>query len=465
MTGRKQIAPATETERIVREGVHGYSEGKQWVQPSDPLLLERLAWFQDQKLGLMMHWGPYAQIGVVESWALSDEDASWSRSEIEWDVDGEELKRHYFGLNRSFNPVRFEPRAWAELAADSGFKYLIFTTKHHDGFCMWDTATTDYRITGPECPFRTHRYADVCRHVFDAFREEGLAIAAYFSKADWHAPEYWKPGATGGSRRGPSYDPREDPEAWERFVAFTHAQIDELTTRYGRIDALWLDAGWVRREEGQDIRLGEAVERARRTQPWLLAVDRTVGGPYENYVTPEQTVPEVPLFVPWESCITIGDAFSYRYDERYKSTREIVRLLLEVVAKGGNLALNVAPQPDGRLPRPVVERLQELGAWLRTHGEGIYRTRVCEPYFAEECAFTRRGDTVFAYRLYRSEREPVPERVAIPYRGPVSRIELMETGERLAFDRTDRGLTVRLPLSQSGYVEPVPFAHGFRLTV
>ncbi len=455
----------TEREQHVHEGVHGYSGGKMWVRPDAPLLLERLEWFQDQKLGLMMHWGPYSQIGAVESWALSDEDAAWSRSELEWDVDGEDLKRHYFGLNRSFNPVRFEPRAWADLAAEGGFKYFIFTTKHHDGFCMWDTDTTDYRITGPDCPFRSHRYADACKHLFDAFREKGMAIAAYYSKADWHTPDYWKPGVAGGSRRGPNYDPREDPEAWERFVAFTHAQIDELTTRYGRIDALWLDAGWVRREEGQDIRLGEAVERARRSQPWLLAVDRTVGGSYENYVTPEQTVPEAPLFVPWESCITIGDAFSYRFDERYKPTRDIVALLLEVVAKGGNLALNVAPQPDGRLPRQAAERIRELGAWLAVHGEGIYRTRICEPYFADECAFTRREDRVYVYRLYRDEDERVPEHIAVPYRGPVSRVERMGTNEPLSFKIVDQGLMIYLPPSETAQGRTAPYAHGFRLFV
>lgn len=452
-----------EQNEIVHEGVHGYSGGKSWFKPDDPLLLERLEWFQDQKLGIMMHWGPYSQLGVVESWALSDEDASWSRSEIDWESDGEELKRQYFGLNRSFNPVRFEPHVWADLAVAGGFKYLIFTTKHHDGFCMWDTQTTDYRITGPDCPYRTFKYADVCSVLFDAFRARGLAIAAYFSKADWHSPFYWGPQKPGHSRRGPSFDPKAHPEIWDRFVRFTHEQIDELMTRYGRIDALWLDAGWVRREEGQDIRLDEAVKRARRTQPWLLAVDRTVGGPFENYVTPEQTVPDAPLFVPWESCITIGEAFSYRYGETCKPTREIVHLLLEIVAKGGNLALNIAPQPDGRLPKQAIERILELGKWLDTYGEGIYGTRICEPYFAENCAFTRKGDIVYCFRLYRSETEPVAESVSVRYRGAVNRVELMGTDEPLDFEAAEDGLIIKLPPSETHTGASAPFVHGFRL--
>ena len=275
-------------EPAVEQGVHNYSSEQNWVRPEDPLLLERLEWFQDQKLGLMMHWGPYSQLGLVESWALSDEDGDWSRNDIDWIDDMERFKQEYFDLNRTFNPIRFQPELWAKAAADGGFKYLTFTTKHHDGFCMWDTHTTNYRITGPDCPFHMHRYADICRVLFDAFRAEGLAISAYFSKADWHTPYYWAPGMERGSRmwRGPSYDPKQYPWLWEQFVQFTHAQIMELMTRYGRIDMLWLDAGWVNARRNQDIRLGEVVEKARQIQPWLLTADRTVGGPYENLITP-----------------------------------------------------------------------------------------------------------------------------------------------------------------------------------
>ncbi|GAF08490.1 alpha-L-fucosidase [Paenibacillus pini JCM 16418] len=349
---------------VVEQGVHNYSSEEKWVRPEEPLLLERLEWFKDQKLGLMMHWGPYSQLGIVESWALSDEDVEWSRNEIDWDIDAEELKRQYFNLNKTFNPLRFQPEVWADLAADNGFKYLNFTTKHHDGFCMWDTHTTDYRITGPDCPFHTHKYADITKQLFDAFRAKGLAISAYFSKADWHTPYYWAPEMKEGTftSRGPTYDPKEKPELWEQFVQFTHEQIMELMTDYGRIDMLWLDAGWVNDYRDQNVRLGEVVERAREIQPWLLSADRTVGGPYENLITPEQTLPEGPLHVPWESCITMGSAFSFRYEDNYKSVRELIHLLVEIVARGGNLALNVGPQPDGRISKTAISRIQGMGA-------------------------------------------------------------------------------------------------------
>ncbi|OZB90938.1 alpha-L-fucosidase [Paenibacillus sp. XY044] len=452
-----------EQESVVVEGVHNYSSEEHWVKPEDPLLLERLEWFKDQKLGLMMHWGPYSQLGLVESWALSDVDEEWSRNEIDWDIDAEELKREYFDLNKTFNPLRFQPELWADLAAENGFKYLNFTTKHHDGFCMWDTKTTDYRVTGPDCPFHTHKYADITKQLFNAFREKGLGISAYFSKADWHTPYYWAPGMKPGTTtsRGPTYDPKEYPWLWEQFVEFTHEQIMELMTNYGKIDVLWLDAGWVNDYRDQNIRLGEVVERARKIQPWLLSADRTVGGPYENLITPEQTLPESALRVPWESCITMGSAFSFRYEDDYKTVRQLIHLLVEIVAKGGNLALNVGPQPDGRISKTAISRIKGMGAWLNVHGEAIYGTRICEPYSVGQTQFTQKGDTTYAFYLYRDEHEAVPAELHLPLQQPFSRIDLVGGPDNLEFRRTDDGIAIRLPEKEREGLAPI--AHVFRI--
>lgn len=452
-------------EQVLHNGVHNYSSEREWVRPDNETTLERLEWFKDQKLGLMMHWGPYSQIGVVESWALSDEDQDWSRTGIDWEEDGEEFKRQYFGLNKTFNPIRFQPEVWADLAQEGGFKYLIFTTKHHDGFCMWDTKTTDYRITDEQTPFHTNKRADVCRHVFDAFRAKGMAIAAYFSKADWHTPYYWAPDmerSLTNTRRGPTYDPRQHPELWEKFVQFTQEQINELLTEYGRIDVLWLDAGWVRpARDGQDIRLGEIVEKAREHQPWLLSADRTVGGPYENYVTPEQTIPDEAMNIPWESNITMGTSFSFRYEDDYKPTRQLIKILMEVVAKGGNLALNVAPQPDGRLPQGAIKRMKELGAWMGVHGEAVYGTRICAPYYTGSNAFTQKADAVYCTHLYPSADTKVSESVFIPYEGDVAAVELLGLEGQLEWTQEAGGLTVQLP--QAAITESAPIAHVFKL--
>lgn len=448
----------------VEHGIHNYSSAKQYVQPTDPAVQRKLEWFQDQKLGLMMHWGPYSQMGIVESWALSDMDADWSRGGVDWDVTGEEFKAQYFALNKTFNPVRFEPDKWAEIAKRAGTRYLLFTTKHHDGFCMFDSAYSDYKITAPDCPFHTHRYADICAHLFEAFRKRGLGVIPYFSKADWHVDSYWKNDTPQGrlKSRGPSYDPAENPEEWERFVQFTQNQIRELATGYGRLDGMWFDAGWVCARAGQDIRLGEIIDEVRRYQPGMLCADRTVGGPYENYVTPEQCVPPEPLGIPWESCITLGNGFAYSYDDDYKSPREVICLLVDIVAKGGNLALNVSPQPDGRLPRRAIASLEGIGAWLDVYGEAIYETRVCAPYKKDGIAFTCKGDTVYAIETFPDENTAPDAVMHIPFAKAAENVTALGGAQIESVQQENGGIAVRFAPS----AEPcTPIARAVRFTV
>lgn len=431
-------------DEMIQNGVHNYSTEDRYVWSEDPAVLKKLEWFQDQKLGLMMHWGAYSQLGIVESWALSDEDADWSRTGIDWEVTGEEFKKQYFDLNKTFNPIRFEPEKWADIAKAAGTKYLLFTTKHHDGFCMWDSKYSDYKVTAPDCPFHTNRYADICAHLFESFRKRGLGVIAYFSKADWHVDSYWSENYERGcyQHRGPSYDPKENPQEWERFVEFTQNQIMELGSRYGRLDGMWFDAGWVCPRTGQDIRLGEVIERVRKFQPGMLCADRTVGGPYENYVTPEQCVPDKPLSIPWESCITLGTSFSFAYEDTYKSPRELICLLVDIVVKGGNLAINVGPQPNGCLPKGAVKSLLGMGEWLKENGDAIYGTRVCAPYKKDGIGFTKKGDTVYAIQTFADEKDEVAQEVWIPYEGRVTKITALETKETLAFEKKDGGYLV-----------------------
>ncbi|MFS0613077.1 alpha-L-fucosidase [Lederbergia ruris] len=448
---------------MIEQGVHKYSAAKHWVKPKDPLLLERLEWFMDQKLALMIHWGPNAQLGVGMSWPLSDDDKEWSREAVDWTDNDEEFKQQYVDLNKTFNPIRFQPDVWADLALEGGFKYLIFTTKHHDGFCLWDTKTTDYRITAKDCPFHTHKYADITKNVFNAFREKGLGIAAYFSKPDWHSPYYWAPGMERGSftDRNPSYDPDEFPWLWEKFTEFTHEQMLELVSNYGPIDILWLDGGQVNGGK-QNIKLDQVVKKARKIEPGLIVADRTIGGEYENYLTPEQTIPEHALDVPWESCITIGKSFCYRYEDHYKSLQEIIHILIEVVAKGGNLALNVSPQPDGRLPLEAIERMKALGKWLDRYGEAIYKTRICAPYFTGKFAFTKKEGAVYCFRLYQAD-EQREKYMIIPFKEKVQKIDIVGGEENISFDASNEGLTVEIPYNKQND-DKTPIVDVFKLT-
>jgi alpha-L-fucosidase len=430
---------------------------------TEPWLTQRLDHFQDLKFGFMMHWGIYSQWGCIESWPLVEVD-KWARPDDlpAWTERGKDMarfKQDYVTLARSFNPTNFAPKQWARTAKAAGMKYVVFTTKHHDGFCMFDTRLTDFRITEPAVPFHINARSNVVREVFQAFRKQGFAIGAYFSKADWHSPYYWSPEAP-ATTRNPNYDTRAQPDKWAKFVAFTHGQIEELMTGYGPIDILWLDAGQVRPPD-QDIQMDKLVAMARQHQPRLIVVDRTVGGRYENYRTPEQEVPDKPLPYPWETCMTMGDQWSFKPNDHYKSTHRLIHLLVDVVGKGGNFLLNVGPQPDGTLPLVAQERMREIGDWLKVNGEAIYGTRPIAPYRQGQVVFTQKGRRVYAIYLAQKEGDGLPDQVTLSSLRPKpgSKVYLLGVKKPLAWESSADGSTrLRIPpLTQ----QKPPCQHAF----
>jgi alpha-L-fucosidase len=425
-------------------------ENDMYVMPEDPAVQKKLEWFRDQKLGFMMHWAPASQYGLTESWPLCEDP--WTKMEITWTDDMDEFRRQYWSANKTFNPIKFRPDRWASTAKSCGFKYLLFTTKHHDGFCMFDTGTTDYRITAPDCPFSSHKYADITGSLFKAFRDEGLGIAAYFSKPDWHSQDYWSDDFPFPADMNLNYSIGEHPEKWEKYIKMTHDQFREITSRYGRIDVLWLDGGWVNpRNLGQDIRLGEIIPEIRAsTQPGLIVADRTVGGEYENILTPEQTIPAKPIRAPWESCLTLGDSFSFHYTDNYKSAGTLVHILINIVSKGGNLALNITPQPDGELPARGLAELRRMGRWLSVNGGGIYGTRIADGFLNpgdSRIQCTRKGRTVYAFKLYddfaRPERFMQINMDGEAADSGVASVTLLRNGQNAPFERTKTGLIVK----------------------
>ncbi len=424
-------------------------------------LAERLAWFESLKFGLFLHWGPYSQWGCIESWPLVEED-TWARPDslkawVERGRDLERFRRDYCALNRTFDPTRFEPEAWAEAAEQAGMRYVAFTTKHHDGFCMFDTRTTDYRITHPDCPFHSHPRANVAREVFQAFRERGMGISCYFSKSDWHSPYYWSPDAPAHDRN-PNYDTQAHPERWARFVAFVHAQVEELMTEYGPVDVLWLDGGQVRPPR-QDIQMARLAAMARSHQPGLIVADRTVGGPYENILTPEQRIPEEPLEQTWESCLTMGTGWAYKPEDEYKPARTLLRMLIETVSKNGNLLLNIGPSPEGVLPEEAVRRLREIGAWMAVNGEAIHDTHAIAPYAEGQVRYTARGETVYAIvQADEGQDEPPAEVTLTGLRpAPGAKVELLGHDGPLEWDSTQAGARIRFPR------RPAPCEHAWVL--
>ena len=409
---------------------------EEYVWPTDSLVATKLHTWQDQKFGILLHWGLYSVPGIVESWSICDEN--WIRRDTT--MTYEQYKRWYWGLADQFRPTRFDPEQWARIAKEAGMRYMLFTTKHHDGFCLFDSRETDFNLA-------RHAGLDAVGPVLQAFRKRGFMTGTYFSKPDWHSPFYWwDVFPTKG--RNVNYPIGQYPWRWEQFKRFTYKQIEELMTRYGQVDILWLDGGWVCTENRQDIDMPGIARMARQRQPGILVVDRTIRGPYENYLTPERSVPDRLLPYPWESCIPLSDDWGWVPRPRWKSARQVVNLLIEVVAKGGNMVLGVGPTADGLIEPEAEKRLKDIGLWLQSNGKAIYGTRPLDGRQQSGLWFTTSKDGHEGYALLTlPEGEALPATVGwqgdLPRKG--STMRLLSTGQRLRWTAKDGHVNVELP--------------------
>lgn len=448
---------------ILKPSLFSQETVERYVSETDPLVLEKLEKWQDLKFGLLMHWGTYSQWGIVESWSICAEDEGWCRRS---NPNYVEYKREYENLQTTFNPVDFDPAKWAKAAKEAGMKYVIFTTKHHDGFSMFDTKLTDYKITSVRTPFHTNPKANIAKEIFNAFRTEGFWAGAYFSKPDWHNENYWWPNFATPDRNV-NYDVIKYPERWENYVQFTQGQIMELLGGdYGKIDILWLDGGWVQkrskediletinspdykftREQNQDIRMDELVVKARQKQPGIIVVDRAVHGKNQNYLTPENRVPEKALAYPWESCIIAGGGWSWVPKARYMSGKNAVQLLVDIVAKGGNLLFNIAPGPEGQWHDDAYRLLEDIGGWMKVNSDAIYGTRTLAPYKEGKVCITKKGDNILYIYYMADDGEDVPAQIgmesfSLPDR---AKVKMLGTETTLKWNKTDKGFKVTIP--------------------
>ena len=317
---------------------------------------DRLEWFRDQGFGLFIHWGVDSQLGSVISHSLVGASDDY-------------VQRYFTQLPQTFNPHNFDPGDWAVLARLAGIRYVMFTAKHHSGFCMFDTATTDFGIQ--HTPF----HLDITREVLDAFRKQGIAPGLYFSPDDFH----WL------HQHGITIDrnvPEVSPENIPALLAYDQAQIRELLTHYGPISAIFFDgpAGGL------------------RELAWKLQPDTVVTrGALE---TPEQYVPGIPLKGAWEANLTMGTQWQYKpTNETYKSGTQLIKTLVETRAKGGNLLLNIGPKPDGTLPIEQESRLREIALWMFINGESIYSVRPWVITNEGDIWFTKKKDTDTVYAI------------------------------------------------------------------
>jgi Alpha-L-fucosidase len=319
-------------------------------------------WFPAAKLGIFIHWGIYAVDGVAESWSF-----------FNGTVDHGTYMRQLDG----FTARSFDAAAWAELFRDAQADYAVLTTKHHDGVALWDTLAWKLPGGAPSTVRDTPAARDLVVEYVDAMRAAGLHVGLYFSHLDWTHPDYASIRPTGmdPAERGNPFAVAaagdEDPEAWERFLAFHRWQLGELVDRF-HPDLLWFDGDWERTAEQwwmADVR-AFLDDRA----PQAVLNGRMTGG-FGDYATPEQGVPIVPPAGPWELCLTLNDSWGWQgADTNYKSLREIVRIFAETIGGGGNLLLDVGPREDGSIPQVEQDLLRGLGDWIRRHDGAVHGT-------------------------------------------------------------------------------------------
>ncbi|MGC6767797.1 alpha-L-fucosidase [Enterococcus sp. LJL128] len=389
-------------------------------------VISELEQFQNNKLGVIFHWGLYAVAGIVESWQLSEED-NWARKQP-WREDLAVLRKDYWALSQTFNPRSFNPTEWALLCRNAGFRYMIFTTKHHDGFSMYDTQYSNYKVTSEICPFHTSKRKDIFGETAEAFRNAGLSVGVYYSKADWASPYYWEPNSRPKGRYA-SYDPEKKPKVWQKYKEFVSNQLHELCTNYGKIDILWLDGGWVNTENHEFLDMQQIAVDVREQQPQLLIVDRTIGGMYENYVTPERKVPEQLPKKVWESNIPLAKNWGYVPNDTYKSFEEILTLLLQIVSKGGNLLLGVGPKPDGTLPHKAQELMGQLGKWLAVYGTGIYGTRKHHVDQLDGWYFTAKKKQIYGFHINQEQESLKLDLAKLQLPGKVAEVNNLKSGK------------------------------------
>lgn len=348
-----------------------------------------MEWFREARFGMFIHWGLYS----VPAGEWKDKKYGGG---VEWIMTQAQIPvKEYEPLLQKFNPIKYDPAAWVRTAKEAGMKYIVITSKHHDGFALWDSKVSDYDVMA------TPYHKDLLKPLAEECRKQGIKLGFYHSIMDWHHPDY-------GLRR--TWDKREELGApdMDKYTAYMKAQLKELLTEYGDVACVWFDGEWEPQawthERGKDL-YHYVLSLAPKTiinnrvdvgRGGMAGMSRE--GTFGDYGTPEQEIPRTGIpGADWESCMTMNNTWGYSaHDQDWKSATTLVRNLVETASKGGNYLLNVGPTSEGLIPQPSIDRLAEMGKWLKVNGEAIYGT-TASPFGKSAYRWTQKPGTLYLH--------------------------------------------------------------------
>jgi alpha-L-fucosidase len=387
--------------------------------------LESRRWFQDAKFGLFIHWGVYSVLGKGE-WVMNNDKMPVSE---------------YEKLPAQFNPTEFNPTEWVAMAKAAGMKYITITSRHHDGFAMFDSKVSDWNIAQ-----RTPYKKDVLKMLAEECQKQGVKLFFYYSQLDWHHPDYFPRGRTGQTAGRP------ESGEWFHYIDYMDGQLKELLTNYGPIGGIWFDGMWDKPQA--DWRLQQTYGLIHNLQPSALVGSNHHKAPIpgEDFQMFEKDLPGANTAgfntteigaLPLETCETINGAWGFNAsDKRFKSTKDLIHYLVRAAGNNANFLLNVGPMPNGKIQSEFVQRLSEVGQWLQKNGESIYGTRGGPLTPRPWGVTTRKGNTVYLHIL--NWQDPVLAMPKLPQK--VKAAKLLKDGSKVEFYENDKfGFFVRVP--------------------
>lgn len=401
-----------------------------------PENMKNREWFQDAKFGLFIHWGVYSVLG-----------------DGEWVMNNQQIPiKTYEKIPAFFNPTQFNPAEWVQMVKDAGMQYITITSKHHDGFAMYDSKVSDYNIVK-----RTPYGKDVLKMLADECRKQGIKLFFYHSQLDWHHPDYFPRGNTGGSYTG-----RENKGNMNKYLDYMDAQLTELLTNYGEVAGIWFDGMWDKKDA--EWRLEKTYSLIHKLQPATLVGSNHHVTPYEGEdfqmfekdlpghnttgFAPEQKIGDLPK----ETCETINNSWGFNLrDDRNKSRKDLIQYLVKAAGYGANFLLNVGPMPNGKIQQEHVDLLKQMGEWTRQYGETIYGTRGGPLSAREWGVMTQKGNKVYVHILNWHD-----ETLTLPKLGKkVISAKVFIDKTPVKFLENDFGLSLKIPKEKMNEVDTV----------